>query len=46
MKRVFIFFILIFLVLQPFAFSSEEKWPGVDKTVVERYAQEKGKEAR
>jgi len=46
MKRVFIFFILIFLVLQPFAFSSEEKWPGVDKTVVERYAKEQGREAR
>lgn len=46
MKSVFIFFILIFLVLQPFVFSSEGKWTGVDETVVEKYAKEQGREAR
>jgi len=33
-------------ILQSFVLSSEEKWPGVDKTVVERYAKEQGREAR
>ena len=41
--------IIIAIVLLPsflsFAFSSE-KWPGVDETVVEKYAQEHGRESR
>jgi len=37
--------LLLFLSLQPSAFASE-KWPGVDESVVEKYAKEHGREAR
>lgn len=37
--------LLIFFSLQPLAFSAE-KWPGVDESVVEKYAKEHGREAR
>ncbi len=36
--------LLLFASLQPLAFSAE-KWPGVDETVVEKYAREQGREA-
>lgn len=42
----------LILFLLPFAFSpspraySAEKWPGVDESVVEKYAKEHGREAR
>ena len=37
--------LLIFFSLQPFAFGAE-KWPGVDESVVEKFAKEHGREAR
>jgi hypothetical protein len=37
--------LLLLLSFQPSAFSSE-KWPGVDESVVEKYAKEHGREAR
>ncbi|MDI6801497.1 MAG: hypothetical protein QMD01_05530 [Thermodesulfovibrionales bacterium] len=37
--------LLLFFSLQPSAFSAE-KWPGVDESVVEKYAKEHGREAR
>ena len=52
---LFIAFTLLFLFsLQPSAFSAEsevgalskDKWPGVDESVVEKYAKEHGREAR
>ena len=36
--------LLLLFSLQPSAFSSE-KWPGVDESVVEKYAKEHGREA-
>jgi hypothetical protein len=38
------FILLLFGSLQPLAFSAE-KWPGVDESVVEKYAKENGREA-
>lgn len=37
--------VLSFLLSSP-AFPGKEKWPGVDETVVEKYAKEHGREAR
>ena len=37
--------LLLLFSFQPSAFSSE-KWPGVDESVVEKYAKEHGREAR
>jgi ABC-type cobalt transport system substrate-binding protein len=37
---------LLFFSLGPLAFSSEEKWVGVDESVVEKMAKEYGREAR
>jgi hypothetical protein len=37
--------LLFFFCFQPSAFSAE-KWPGVDESVVEKYAKEHGREAR
>lgn len=37
--------LLFAFILQPRAFCSE-KWPGVDESVVEKYAKEHGREAR
>ena len=40
--------LLLFFSLQPSAFSAEksDKWQGVDKSVVEKFAKEHGREAR
>ena len=39
-------FILLVFTFQPSAFCGEkEKWPGVDESVVEKYAKEHGREA-
>jgi len=40
-----LFLVLTFSLSSP-AFSAKEKWPGVDETVVEKYAKEHGREAR
>ncbi|MBI5212782.1 MAG: cobalt ABC transporter permease [Nitrospirae bacterium] len=37
--------LLLLFSLQPSAFSAE-KWPGVDESVVEKFAKEHGREAR
>lgn len=38
--------VLLALTIQPSAFCGEkEKWPGVDESVVEKYAKEHGREA-
>lgn len=37
---------LLFSVFCPLAAFSGEKWPGVDETVVEKYAKEQGRAAR
>lgn len=37
--------LLLLFSLQPFAFS-DDKWPGVDESVVEKFAKEHGREAR
>lgn len=42
---LFIAVLLFAFSLQPSAFSSE-KWPGVDESVVEKFAKEHGREAR
>ena len=39
-------FIVLSLCVHSPAFSEKEKWPGVDETVVEKYAKEHGREAR
>ncbi len=45
-------FMKIIVILMAFAFSptpsasSQQKWPGVDESVVEKYAKEHGREAR
>ncbi len=36
--------LLIFFSLQPLAFGAE-KWPGIDESVVEKFAKEHGREA-
>lgn len=36
--------VLLSFSLQPLAFSSEGKWPGVDESVIEKYAKEHGRE--
>ena len=41
----FLFTVVLLLSFLPFAFSVE-KWPGVDESVVEKYAKEHGREAR
>jgi len=42
---IFLFVLLIFTFsLQPSAFS-QDSWPGVDESVVEKYAKEHGREA-
>ncbi len=33
-------------LLPPLAFSSEGKWPGVDESVIEKYAKEHGREPK
>jgi ABC-type cobalt transport system substrate-binding protein len=40
----FLFAVVLLLSFLPFAFSGE-KWPGVDESVVEKYAREHGREA-
>jgi len=40
-----LFMVLSFFLSSP-AFPAKEKWPGVDETVVEKYAKEHGREAR
>jgi len=40
-----LFLVLTFSIPSP-VFSAKEKWPGVDETVVEKYAKEHGREAR
>jgi hypothetical protein len=47
-KKILLLFTMFFLMafsLQPLAYSSD-KWPGVDESVVEKYAQEQGREAK
>lgn len=39
-----VFSLLLFFSFQPIVFSTE-KWPGVDESVVEKYAQEHGRAA-
>lgn len=41
----FAFCVLAVFSFKPFAFSAE-KWPGVDESVIEKYAKEHGREAR
>ncbi len=38
--------LVVFISARPFVLLAEEKWPGVDKAVVERFAKEHGREAR
>jgi len=38
--------LLSFSLLSPLAFSSEGKWPGVDESVIEKYAKEHGREPK
>ena len=38
--------LLLFFCLPPFALSSEGKWPGVDESVIEKYAKEHGREPK
>jgi ABC-type cobalt transport system substrate-binding protein len=38
--------LLLSLSLHPLAFSSEGKWPGVDESVIEKYAKEHGREPK
>jgi ABC-type cobalt transport system substrate-binding protein len=50
MRRFVVALAMLLLLLSPIALSAEEekkpKWPGVDETVVEKYAKELGREAR
>lgn len=49
MRRCVVALAMLLLLLPPVALSTEEekpKWPGVDETVVEKYAKELGREAR
>jgi ABC-type cobalt transport system substrate-binding protein len=50
MRRFVAVLAMLLLLLPPVALSAEEekkpKWPGVDETVVEKYAKELGREAR
>jgi hypothetical protein len=42
--RICIVVFLLFACLPPYA-AAAEKWPGVDETVVEKYAKEHGRQA-
>ena len=46
MKRSIL--VLAFMLISAFSFAEEEKpkWPGVDETVVEKFAEQLGREAR
>jgi cobalt/nickel transport system permease protein/cobalt/nickel transport protein len=49
MRRFVVALAMLLLLLPSVALSAEEekpKWPGVDETVVEKYAKELGREAR
>lgn len=50
MRRFVVALAMLLLLLPPVILSAEEekkpKWPGVDETVVEKYAKELGREAR
>lgn len=50
MRRFGVALAMLLLLLSPVSLSAEEekkpKWPGVDETVVEKYAKELGREAR
>lgn len=47
MRRFFLLPLICFILVAPPVFAAEEqKWPGVDKAVVEKYAKELGREAR
>ena len=47
-KCVFLCAVILLLSfsLQPLAFSSEGKWPGVDESVIEKYAKAHGREPK
>ncbi len=45
-KRVLAILLLIGIFLLPGLSGAEEKWQGVDKTVVEQFAKENGREVR
>ncbi len=46
MKRLLLSMLLPLLFALPVAAQEPPKWPGVDETVVEKYARELGREAR
>jgi ABC-type cobalt transport system substrate-binding protein len=49
MKKCLFLCVVILLLsfsLPPFALSSEGKWPGVDESVIEKYAKEHGREPK
>jgi ABC-type cobalt transport system substrate-binding protein len=43
--QIFLIFLLLFTLQYPLSTASE-KWPGVDESVVEKFAKEHGREAR
>jgi len=47
-RRLFVTAFLLYITccILPLASSASEKWPGVDESVVEKYAKEHGREAR
>ncbi len=45
MKRLAAFALILFLAL-PSLLAAAEKWPGIDKSVIEKIANEQGREAR